>query len=64
MTDTTPRDRRAGRIAANLGGSRATARALLAIPHDTRVALLAEVDRVGAHRVLAFTQTQPSADPV
>ncbi|MEX0160640.1 MULTISPECIES: hypothetical protein [unclassified Microbacterium] len=61
MTDPTLTfDHRPGRIAANLGGSRATARALLDIPYETRVALLAEVARVGAKRVLAFTKTQPT----
>lgn len=46
MTDAPTTDRRPGRIAANLGVSRATARGLLAIEHERRDALLAElIDR-------------------
>jgi len=52
-----------GRIAGHLGISRGTARALLAIDRDLRAQLLTEIARVGAGRVLAFTQTQPSAAP-
>jgi hypothetical protein len=68
MTHTTEptkprRDNRIPNTARGLGCSRAVARSLLAIPHDLRLELLAEVTRVGAHRVLAFTRTQPTAAP-
>lgn len=68
MTASTPlchkrRDIRPRAIVANLVGSGATTRALIAIRYEQRVALLAEVTRVAAARVLAFCQTQPTAAP-
>lgn len=57
-----PRDNRIPNTARGLGCSRATARALLAIPRETRVALLAELGRVDPHTALRWLQLRPDVE--
>lgn len=56
-------DNRPGRIAANLGVSRALAHGLLAIPQPIRYEVIDELVRVGPGAALAYLRTQPSRAP-